>query len=195
MGRNMQLKVIKADGKAEEYLHTKIIGTFNKVLTETGAADIFLAEHLAEVVTYFLYHKRVQSVITAGEILSMVKVALMATGYEEAAMALNDHHCQRKLNRCRVEVVSVDVCELVDAKLIYGPDEFGDRSRWNKSRIVDDLVLNYNLDYQTARTVAAMVEEKIFNMGITQVPISLIKQLVLADTAAVLQAERQLAAV
>ena len=37
-----------------------------------------------------------------------------------------------------------------------------------------------------------MVEEKVFNMGVTLVPASLVKQLVLRDAAAVLRAERQL---
>jgi hypothetical protein len=43
--------------------------------------------------------------------------------------------------------------------------------------------------------IASMVEEKIFSMGVTLVPASLVKQLVLGDTATVLRAERQLAAV
>jgi len=45
---------------------------------------------------------------------------------------------------------------------------------------------------QTARTIASMVEEKVLNMGITSVPVSLIKQLVWNDAALVLRAERQL---
>ena len=65
-------------------------------------------------------------------------------------------------------------------------------SRWDKSKIVNDLVTNYDVSRQTARTIASMVEEKIFNMGLTSVPASLIKQLVLGDTAAFLQAQRQL---
>jgi hypothetical protein len=40
-----------------------------------------------------------------------------------------------------------------------------------------------------------MVEEKIFNMGITLVTASLIKQLVLGDAAAILRAQRQLQSV
>jgi hypothetical protein len=43
-----------------------------------------------------------------------------------------------------------------------------------------------------ARAIASMVEDKIFNMGISLVPTSLIKQLVLNETALVLQAEEQL---
>jgi len=66
------------------------------------------------------------------------------------------------------------------------------RSRWDKGRIVQDLISKHSLSRQTARTVASMVEEKIFNMGITVVPASLVKQLVLSDTAAVLRAQRQL---
>jgi hypothetical protein len=37
-----------------------------------------------------------------------------------------------------------------------------------------------------------MVEEKIFSIGLTSVSASLIKQLVLGDTAAFLRAQRQL---
>ena len=66
------------------------------------------------------------------------------------------------------------------------------RSRWEKSRIVKDLVEKHDVSRQTARMIASMVEEKIFNMGLTLVPASLIKQLVLGDAAAVLRAQRQL---
>ena len=51
---------------------------------------------------------------------------------------------------------------------------------------------NYGLTRQTARTVASLVEEKVLKMGIPMIPASLIKQLVLGDAAAVLQAQQQL---
>ena len=68
----------------------------------------------------------------------------------------------------------------------------GSGCRWDKSRIVEDLVTKHDVDRQTARTIASMVEQKIFSMGITLIPASLIKQLVLGDAAAVLRAEQQL---
>jgi len=37
-----------------------------------------------------------------------------------------------------------------------------------------------------------MVEEKVFNVGMMLIPSSLVKQLVLGDTATVLQAQREL---
>lgn len=188
----MQLKVIKADGSVEEYLHTKVIGTISNALGRIGQADICIAEQLAEVVTYFLYRRQKGRAVTSSEIFSMIKAALTATSYEEAAIALSEHHFERKLKRSRVEVASIDIQELADAELLCGAEGSDGRCRWDKSRIVNDLVTKHSVSLQTARTIASMVEEKIFSMGITLVPASLIKQLVLGDAAAVLQAQRQL---
>ena len=187
-----QLKVIKADGSIEEYLHTKVMGSINNALGETGQANIDIAEQFAEVVTFFLYNQYNRRTVTSGDIFSMIKVVLAATDYEEAAIALSEHHFERKLKRSRTEVVSIDIQDMTDAELLAGPGEPAGRSRWDKSRIVDDLIARYNLCRQTARMIAAMVEERVFNMGMTLVPSSLIKQLVLGEAASVLRAQRQL---
>ena len=191
----MQLKVIKADGTVEEYLHTKVIGTINNALGRTGQADMYIAEELAEVVTYYLYHRPDQHDVTSNEVFSIVKAVLTATGHEEAAIALSEYHFERRLKRSRIEVASVDIQELADAELLGRAEPAcggHSRSRWDKARIVKDLVTKHGVSRQTARTIASMVEEKVFNMGITLVPASLIKQLVLGDAAAVLRAQRQL---
>jgi len=187
-----QLKVIKADGDIEEYSHTKVMGTINNAFGKIGQADIYIAEELAEVVTYFLYHRQNRRSVTSSEIFSIVKAVLTATGYEEAAIGLSEHHFERRLKRSRTEVVSIDIQELTDAELLAETEGTNGRCRWDKSRIVGDLVTKYDLCQPTARTIASMVEEKIFNMGINLVPSSLIKQLVLGDTATVLRAHQQL---
>jgi len=188
----MQLKVIKADGTIEEYLHTKVIGTISNALAQTYQADTCVAEQLAEAVTYSLYQKQDRRSVTSSEIFSIIKVALSATGYEEAAIQLSEHHFQRKLRRSRIEVISIDIQELADAEMLCKTGQPKDRSRWDKSRIVANLITKHNLPRQTARTIASMVEEKVFSMGITLVPASLIKQLVLSDTAVMLSAQQQL---
>ena len=188
----MQLKVIKADGGVEEYLHTKVIGAISNALSRMGQPDIAVAEELAEVVTYFLYRKKNRRSVTSSEIFSIIKAVLTATKYEEAAVALSEHHFERKLKRSRIEVVSINVEELADAELLRKTEHADSRSRWDKSRIVKGLVAKHGVSQQTARMIASMVEEKIFNMGLTLVPASLIKQLVLGDAAAVLCAQRQL---
>ncbi|MHC4394746.1 MAG: hypothetical protein ACYS1A_03755 [Planctomycetota bacterium] len=188
----IQLKVIKADGSVEEYLHTKVMGAISNALDSVGQTDICIAESLAEVVTYYLYHNQKNLTVTSSEILSVIKATLAATNNEAAAIALSEHHFERKLRRSRIEVVSIDIRELADAEVLCKSEELGDRARWDKSRLVTHLVARYDICQQTARMIASMVEEKIFNMGITLVPASLVKQLVLRDTAAILRAQRQL---
>lgn len=188
----MQLKVIKADGGVEEYLHTKIIGSISNALTRIGSPDMYVAEELAEVVTFYLYKRQNRRTVTSSEILSIIKAVLTATQYEEAAVALSEHHFERKLKRSRIEVASIDIEVLADAERLCKTEQPDGRARWDKSRIVKGLVEKHNVPKQTARMIASMVEEKIFNMGLTLVPVSLVKQLVLGDAAAVLRAQRQL---
>lgn len=191
MGKS-QLIVIKSDGSEEEYLHTKVIGTISNALNNTTLADVYIAEQLSDVVTYYLYQQPNRRVVTSNEILSVIKAVLTATGYDEAAVRLSEYHFERKIKRSRVEVISIDIRKLTDARQLTGAKESGDRYRWDKSRIVDKLVVKNNLSRHAARAIASMVEDKIFNIGIPLVPTSLIKQLVLNETAAVLQAQEQL---
>ena len=85
----MNLKVIKADGSVEEYLHTKVIGTFGNALALVDDANIFAAEQFAEAVTFFLYEKHQTQRVTSEEIHLMMQAVLSSTGYEHAAVALN----------------------------------------------------------------------------------------------------------
>lgn len=186
-----QLKVIKADGTAEEYLHTKVVGTINNALAQADQPDIRLAEELTEVVTYFLYRQNRRSV-TTGEVFSVIKAALAATGHHEAAAALSEHYFERKLKRSRTEVAHIDIQDLADAHRLCRSDRSTPISAWDKAAIVDDLVTKHRFPRQTARAVASMVEERVFNMGMTLVPASLVKQLVLRDAASLLQAQQQL---
>ena len=114
------------------------------------------------------------------------------TGYHAAAEALSEHHYQRRLKRSRLEVICLDVQQLSDAQQLCRREELAERRRWNKSIITEDLVETHSIKRQTARAIASMVEEKIFSLDVTIIPVSLIKQLVLSDTALVLGALEQL---
>ena len=191
----MQSKVIKADGNVEEYLHTKVMGVISNALSIIDEGDVHISEELANVVTYYLYHKQKRRCVPSSEIFSIIKVVLTATGYEEAAAMLTEHFFERKLKRSRIEVASVDIRRLSDAQILCKLESSWETSRWDKSRIVTHLVATHDICRQTARTIASMVEEKIFNIGLTLIPASLVRQIVLGDTAAVLRAEKQLEAV
>lgn len=180
------MTVVKTDGEREPYLHTKVLGSIANALGAAGLPDITTAQELAEAVTFFLYRNATNHPISTSEILSVIKTVLAGTGFEEAAVALSEHHFRRKLKRCRIEVVRGDTDNL-----------YTDRSeqvtgRWNKSRIVEYLITKHHLHRPIARTIASMVEEKVFNMGLPVVPAGLVKQLVLNDAAAVLRAQNQL---
>jgi hypothetical protein len=190
--RTPKLTVVKTDGAKEPYLHTKVMGSIANAFGAAGQPDITAAQELAEAVTFFLYRNATNRAISTSEILSVIKTALAGTGLEEAAIALSEHHFERKLKRCRIEVVRGRHSGLPDADNLYTDHSEQVTSRWNKSRIIDYLVAKHHLHRQTARTIASMVEEKVFNMGLSVVPAGLVEQLVLNDAAAVLRAQNQL---
>jgi transcriptional regulator NrdR family protein len=190
-----QLMVIKSDGSTERYLYTKIIGTISKALADAGCADVYLAEQLAEAVTYYLYNQQNSHNVTSGEILSIIKAVLTSTGNEAAAVALSEYQLSRRLKRNRIEVVLADTQELADAAALGDSDSDHNKVSWDKSQIVENLVSKRGLERQMARAIAAMVEETVFSMGLSSVPVGLIKQLVLSQMAVTLRAEQQLQAV
>ena len=189
---NRQLRVIKTDGTTEEYIHTKVVGTIHNAFSAAGRPDIEMAEDLAEVVTYYLYKKQEQRQVSSSEILSMIKVVLTSTGYEASAVALGEHAVERRLKRARTEVLAIDVHDFADVERLNRTRQPPARTPWDKGRIVQDLTGEPGLPLQTARAVASTVEERVFNMGMTLIPRSLIKQLVLGEAAAMLHAEKEL---
>ena len=194
--RTPKLTVVKADGTREEYFHTKVVGTIANALGSAGQPDIHTAQEIAEAVTFFLYRMSKpgasQGCISAHEILSVIKTVLADTGFEEAAMAISEHHFERKLKRCRIEIAMGRLDGLSDTEELYTDHSERTISKWDKSRVVEYLVAKHRLHRQTARTIASMVEEKVFNLALPVIPADLVKQLVLNDAAAVIRAQNQM---
>ena len=182
--------VMKVDGSVEDYLHTKVLATINNCMTQAGYFDIQQAEEFAQVITYYLYKEKIHT-IRSGQILALVKEVLCSTGFEDAAEALSSYQLRRAMRRGRIEVVSDDKKGLYKIKGLY-KDERKINGRWNKSRIVSDLVEEDGLERQLARTIAGAVEEKILGLQLRQVSTKLVKQIVLAETGAMLHANKQL---
>jgi hypothetical protein len=179
----MQLKIIKKDGSIEDYMHTKAFASFSNALDLVDQPNIFAAEQFAEALTYYLYHNKKSATASSDEIHLMVQAILTSTGYENAAAAINEYHLVRKLKRKRTEVI-----DYKDDPSDQNPSV----TMWRKSKIVNDLVNNEKIDRNVARAIAASVEEKVLNIGINRIRRSLIKQLVLTDTDAMLKAQKQL---
>src|SRR4030042_186054 len=111
----MQLKVIKADGTQEGYLHTKVIATFVNAFARPEEKNISIARELAEAVTFYLYSRYDRSKITSNEILSIIQAVLSSTGHDDAAANLAEHHHRRHLLRARIEVAKSDIQKISDA--------------------------------------------------------------------------------
>lgn len=186
----MQLKVIKADGTVEGYLHTKVLATFVNAFARP--ADITVAGELAEAVTFYLYGKHGSNKVTSSEILSIIKAVLSSTGHDAAAANLAEYHCKRDLLRTRLEVIKSDIRKISDAVRLrrnIAPQQAG---RWNKSKIINDLIAEHNLDVATARAVASIVEEKILASGFRCVPSAFVGFLALSQAQAMLSAQQHL---
>lgn len=180
----MKIEVLKSEGTAEPYLHTKVLGTFHNALASVHDYDLTVAEQMAEAVTFYLYRADHTSTISSDQIHLLIQSVLTATGYAHAAEALNSHRMQRKLQRRRLVVVKSGVDDNDEPRY----------ESWTKMRIVKDLAESKTMDHLTARAIAGAVEEKILKMGAARVRSSLIRELVLEDTDAILRAEKQLQA-
>jgi hypothetical protein len=192
-----RIRVIKADGAVEDYLHTKVLATINNCMTAAGHFDILFTEEFAEVITYHLYKQSAAGGHTIGsdQIFAIVKAILCSTGFDDAAEILTNHQLQRKLRRGRIEVLSDNINDHCEAQDLHKRDRQKINSRWNKSKIVSDLVEEKGLERQLARVVAGAVEEKVLNLQLRQVSAELIRQIVIAESAAMLCAQSQLQSV
>lgn len=186
-----KLEVIKTDGSSETYLHTKVLGTLCNAFGLTGQSDLFLAQEMSDVVTYYLYHDKdkLPRHVSSSEIHAIIKVVLTTTGHSHVAEALSEHHYDRQLKRNRTEVSYSSILSLTDAQQLCDHDTGMTRTKWNKTIIVEGLLRDHRLPRQTARAVAGMVEDKILKMGLTVVSSDIIRILTLTDTALILRAQ------
>ncbi|MBW2472334.1 MAG: hypothetical protein JRE18_09665 [Deltaproteobacteria bacterium] len=170
----MQIWVTKSDGTIEPYLHTKVLGTLHRAMTEVQAEGLETAQMLSDAVTYFLYQHGSSGTLTTDQIHHMIITVLEGASCHAAAQCLNAHRLQRRLQRRRIEVI--------DSK----------EPIWTKSCIVQDLIEQYQIEQPLARAVAGSVEEKVLRMGATRVRKGMIRHMVLTDVEDLMDAHRQL---
>ena len=172
--RTSQLKVIKTDGTTEQYFHTKVLGTIANAFSAAGQDSMFVAEQLADAVTFYLYNAhKAEGKVSTSEIYFMLQAMLTSTGYDEASLVLHNYHFGRALTRKRIEVVDT----------FLGENPQG----WNKSCIAFKLAAE-GLEMCIARTIAGLVEERVLKIGLTKVPRNLISELVEIERHSVLAA-------
>jgi hypothetical protein len=213
----MSLIVNKCDGSKEVYLHTKVMGTIASALADSGCYCEVSASRLSEAVTTFLFRRYRNSEngrsVSADEIYAMIIAALSDTDHEQAAALLQEHRLNRRIKRSRTEVVhygqGAELYEqipiaLVTAKRVKGSIGLQDEScgcslspdnncfttvLWDKSVIIKDLENKMAVEHNLARTVAAMVEEKVLKMSCRRVLSSVVREIVKNELWQLKQAE------
>ena len=172
----MQIRIAKADGSTESYLHTKVLGSLHRALAAVESDCLETAQMLSDAVTYFLYRRHTGKTLTTDQIHQMTLTVLQGAGFALAGEALNAHRLNRRLQRRRVSVSD------------------SEWPAWNKGLIVQDLIQHYQIECPLARAIAGSVEEKILRMGVGHVRKGLIRHLVMIDMEDLLEAHHELAA-
>ncbi len=190
----MQLRVEKADGSSEVYLHTKVLGTLAAALADSGSYQEGKPEQLAEAVTTFLRRRYGNTSVSSDEIHSMIEVVLTDTGHEDAALVLHDHRVNRQIKRRRLEVVHVQNTDTAASQpKIHIFSANYTVQPWNKSEIVRDLERESGLSHNLAQAIASSAEEKALALGCRRITTALVRELVCNEMLAMRQAESALA--
>ena len=172
----MQIRITKADGSTEAYLHTKVLGSLHRAMAAVRSDCLETAQMLSDAVTYFLYRRLKGETLTTDQIHQMILTVLEGAGFAAAAEALSTHRLDRRLQRCRVSVID------------------SEWPAWNKGLIVQDLIEHYQTDRLLARVIAGLVEEKIFRIRVPHIRKGLIRHLVMTDMEDLLGAHHELTA-
>ena len=172
----MQIRITKADGSTESYLHTKMLGSLHRAMAAVQSDCLETAQMLADAVTYFLYRRLKGDSVTTDQIHQMILTVLEGAGFSAGAEALTAHRLSRRLQRRRISVI--------DSEWLA----------WDKGLIVQDLVEHYRIERPLARVIAGSVEEKILRMAAGHIRKGLIRHLVMTDMEDLLEANQALTA-
>lgn len=172
----MQIRITKADGSTEAYLHTKVLGSLHRAMAAVQSDSLEAAQMLSDSITYFLYQRFEGATLTTDQLHQMALTVLEGAGYVNAGESLSAHRLNRQLQRRRVRVVD------------------SQWPAWDKSFIVKDLIERYQIDKTLSRAIAGSVEEKILRMGAAHIRKGLIRHLVVTDMEDLLEAHHELAA-
>ena len=172
----MQIRITKADGSTEAYLHTKVLGSLHRAMAAVQSDCLETAQMLSDAVTYYLYRRFKGETLTTDQVHQMILTVLKGAGFTSAAEALTAHRLNRRLQRRRISVSD------------------GEWPAWDKGLIVQDLIEHYRVEEALARVIAGSVEEKILRMGAAHIRKGLIRHLVMTDMEDLLDAHYELTA-
>ena len=173
-------KARKRDGRIVPFDERKIANAIFKAARAVGGEDRFMAEELASVVTLFLEKEYEGKIPTIEEIQDIVEKVLIETGHAKTAKVYILYRDKRARMRQRLQVRKTRPRRrnTTDLTLLVDPGTKDELLLWSKSRIVDALLKEADLDLEVAESVGRAVERRVFDSGLERISTAVIRALV-----------------
>jgi len=170
--------VRKRDGKIVPFDKTKISNAIFLAAKAVGGDDVKLAEALADEVVLFLYTLKGDKTPDVEEIQDAVEKILIESGHARTAKAYILYRRQREiLRKKRLLEKRPEERETTDYALFVRTSD-DDFVSWDRTRIVQALKNEANLDERHAEKIANETEETILNSNVKVISSSLIREIV-----------------
>ncbi len=170
--------VIKRNGKTVPFDKSKIANAIFKAARAVGGENRKMAEALADEVVLFLYTIKGDKPPTVEEIQDAVEKILIENGNARTAKAFILYRKQREiLRKKKLLEKKPEEREATDYALFVRTSD-DDFISWDRSKIVDALLNETNIDRDTAEKIARETEETILNSNVELLSSALIREIV-----------------
>ena len=170
--------VIKRNGKVVPFDKSKIANAIFKAARAVGGENRKMAEALADEVVLFLYTIKGDKPPTVEEIQDAVEKILIENGNARTAKAFILYRKQREiLRKKKLLEKKPEEREATDYALFVRTSD-DDFISWDRSKIVDALLNETNIDRDTAEKIARETEETILNSNVELLSSALIREIV-----------------
>jgi ribonucleoside-triphosphate reductase len=170
--------VLKRNGKVVPFNKSKISSAIFKAAKAVGGENIRIAEALADEVVLFLYTLKGEKAPTVEEIQDAVEKTLIENGNARTAKAYILYRKQREiLRKKRLLEKKPEERETTDYALFVRTSD-DDFVSYDRSRIVEALTSETNLEKGTAEKIARETEDTILNSNVQLISSSLIREIV-----------------
>ena len=172
-------KVRKRDGSVVSFDKTKIADAIFKAAQSVGGEDRYLAEQIANVVTFYLEKKGVE-IPDIEEIQDAVEKALIDMGHAKTAKAFILYRDWRTRTRdiLKVRKQKSSNVSSTDFALMVATTQSADILPWDKNKIRDALIKECDISFPVAGSIASSVEEKIMRSELKNISTVLVRELV-----------------
>jgi ribonucleoside-triphosphate reductase (formate) len=180
----MQIRVCqvrKRDGRVVSYDSSKIADAIFRAAEAVGGSDREMAGELSAAVTEFVNRHYQDSIPTIEDIQDLVEKTLIETGHAKTAKAYILYRDRRTQTRRQTQVRKPNGLrsgDSTDMALLVSAGSGDEVLPWDKKKIAEALEVECELDNDTAYKIAKAVEQRVFSSGLTRITTTLVRELV-----------------